>query len=106
MSSPMTIKPLEAELRANRRRGYNPNSSLDENSTSFLSGVGSSVSSTPSLERAIKKKKIHSESDSDDLSSTQQVAKSSPKLNFFFLLNNPPNKPPPPSKTSEVRFNC
>ena len=31
-----------AELRANRRRGYDPNSSLDENSTSFLSGVGSS----------------------------------------------------------------
>ena len=56
-----------AELRAN-----DPNSSLDENNTSFLSGVGSSVSSTPSLERAIKKK-IHSESDSDDPSSTQQV---------------------------------
>ena len=62
-----------AELRANRRRGYDPNSSLDENNTSFISGVGSSVSSTPSLERAIKKKKILSESDSDDLSSTQQV---------------------------------
>ena len=31
--------------------------------------MGSSVSSTPSLERAIKKKKVHS----DDLSSTQQV---------------------------------
>ena len=58
-----------AELRANRRRGYDPYSSLDENNTSFLS----SVSSTPSLERAIKKKKIHSESDSDDPSSTQQV---------------------------------
>ena len=28
-----------AELRANRRRGYEPNSSLDENNTSFLSGV-------------------------------------------------------------------
>ena len=25
-----------AELRANRRRGYDPNSSLDENNTSFL----------------------------------------------------------------------
>ena len=62
-----------AELRANRRRGYDPNSSLDENNTSFLSGVGSSVSSTPSLERAIKKKKIHSESDSDEPGSTQQV---------------------------------
>ena len=37
-----------AELRANRRRGYDPNSSLDENNTSFLSGVGSFVSSTPS----------------------------------------------------------
>ena len=47
-----------AELRANRRRGYDPNSSLDENNTSFLSGVGSSISSTPSLERAIKKKKV------------------------------------------------
>ena len=62
-----------AELRANKRRGYDLNSSLDENNTSFLSGMGSSVSSTPSLERAIKKKKIHSESDSDDLSSAQQV---------------------------------
>ena len=62
-----------AELRANRRRGYDPNSSLDENDTSFLSGVGSSISSTPSLERAIKKKKVQSESDSDDPSSTQQV---------------------------------
>ena len=50
-----------AELRANRRRGYDPNSSLDENNTSFISGVGSSVSSTPSLERAIKKKKVQSE---------------------------------------------
>ena len=39
-----------ADLRANRRRGYDPNSSLDENNTSSLSGVGSSVSSTPSLE--------------------------------------------------------
>ena len=62
-----------AELRANRRRGYDPNSSLDENNTSFLSGVGSSVSSTPSLERTIKKKKVQSESDSVDPSSTQQV---------------------------------
>ena len=35
---------VAAELRANRRRGYDPNSSLDENNTSFLSGVGSSVS--------------------------------------------------------------
>ena len=46
---------------------------LRVNNTSFLSGVESSVSSTPSLERAIKKKKVHSESDSDDPSSTQQV---------------------------------
>ena len=46
---------------------------LRADNTSFLSGVGSSVSSTPSLERAIKKKKIQSESDSDDPSSTQQV---------------------------------
>ena len=45
-----------AELRINRRRGYDPNSSLDENNTSSLSGVGSSISSTPSIERAIKKK--------------------------------------------------
>ena len=63
-----------AELRANRRRGYDLNSSLDENNTSFLSGVGSSVSSTSSLERAIKKKKVQSESDLDEPSSTQQVA--------------------------------
>ena len=48
-----------ADLRANRRRGYDPNSSLDENNTSFLAGVGSSFSSTPSLERAIKKKKVY-----------------------------------------------
>ena len=52
-----------ADFRANRRRGYDPNSSLDENNTSFLSGVGSSVSSIPSLERAIKKKKVQSDSD-------------------------------------------
>ena len=62
-----------AELRANKRRGYDPNASLDETNTSFLSGIGSSVSSTPSLERTIKKKKIHSESDSDDTNSTKQV---------------------------------
>ena len=62
-----------AELRANRRGGYDPYSSLDEDNTSFLSGVGSSVSSTPSLERAINKKKVQSESDSDDPSSTQQI---------------------------------
>ena len=35
--------------------------------------MGSSVSSTPSLERAIKKKKVHSDSDLDEPSSTQQV---------------------------------
>ena len=66
-----------AELCANRRRGYDPNPSLDKNNTSFLSGVGSSVSSTLSLERAIKKKKVQSDSDSDEplvaMSSTQQV---------------------------------
>ena len=62
-----------AELRANKRRGYDPNSSLDEKNTSFLSGGGSSVSSTPSLERAIRKKKVQSESDLDDPTSTQQV---------------------------------
>ena len=67
------IEIASAELRANRRRGYDLNLSLDENNTSFLSGVGSSVSSTPSLQRAIKKKKVQSESDSDDPSSTQQV---------------------------------
>ena len=66
-SSLMTKKKPEEkaalELRANRRSGYDPNSSLDENNPSFLSGVGSSVSSTPSLERAIKKQKVHSDSD-------------------------------------------
>ena len=51
-----------ADLCATRRRGYNPNSSLDENNTSFLSGVGSSESSTPSHERAINKKKVQSDS--------------------------------------------
>ena len=35
--------------------------------------MGSSVSSTPSLERAIKKKKVHSDSNYDEPSSTQQV---------------------------------
>ena len=45
-----------ADLRATWRRGYDPNSSLDQNNTSYLSGVGSSVFLTPSLERAIKKK--------------------------------------------------
>ena len=35
--------------------------------------MGSSVSSTPSLERAIKKKKMQSESDSDEPSSTQKI---------------------------------
>ena len=62
-----------ANLRASRRRRYDPNSPLDENNTSFLSGVGSSASLTPSLERAIKKKKVQSDSDSDESSSTQQV---------------------------------
>ena len=62
-----------ADLRANRRRGYDPNSSLDENNASFLSGVETFVSSTPSLKRAIKKKKVQSDSDSDERSSTQQV---------------------------------
>ena len=66
-----------ADLRASQRRGHDPNSSLDENNLSFLSGVGSSVSSTLSLERAIKKKKVQSDSDSDEplvaMSSTQQV---------------------------------
>ena len=59
-----------ADLRASKRRGYDRNSSIDENNSSFLSGVGSSVSSTPSLERAIKKKKVQLDSpdsrDSDD----------------------------------------
>ena len=53
-----------AELRANRCRGYDPNSSIDEHNTSFLSGVGSSVSSTPPLERGrSSRKKIQSEED-------------------------------------------
>ena len=72
----MTKKNPKRELRLNFApigAGYDPNSSLDENNTSFLSGVGSSVSSTPSLERAVKKKKIQSDSDSDEPSSTQQV---------------------------------
>ena len=68
-----TEEVAAAELCASRRRGYDPNSSLDDNNTSLLSGVGSSVSSTPSLERAIKKKKVQSESDSDEPRSTQQV---------------------------------
>ena len=74
-----------AELRANRRRGYDPNLSLDKNNSSFLTGVESSVSSTPSLERTIKKKKVQSESDSDDPSSTQQVVyrKANPLLHQF-----------------------
>ena len=67
-----------AELCANQRRRYYPNPSIDENNSSFLSGVGSSVSSTPSLERAVKKKKVQLDSrDSYDplvtMSSTQQV---------------------------------
>ena len=70
-----------ADLRASRRRGYYPNSLIDKINSSFLSGVGSSVSSTPSLERAIKKKKVQSDSpnsrDSDKplvtMSATQQV---------------------------------
>ena len=51
-----------AELRASKRRGSDPNSSIDENNSNFLSGAGSSVSSTPSLERSIKKKKVQSDS--------------------------------------------
>ena len=43
-----------ADLRASKRR--DPNSSINENNSSFLSGAGSSVSSTPLLETAIKKK--------------------------------------------------
>ena len=37
-------KKAAADLRATRRRGYDLNSSHDENDTSFHSGVGSSVS--------------------------------------------------------------
>ena len=75
MPSQSSKSPLAPSTKSHSfsRRGYDPNSSLDENNSSFLSGVKSSVSSTPSLERAIKKKKIHSESDSDEPSSTQQV---------------------------------
>ena len=70
-----------ADFRASKRRRYDPNSSIDENNLSFLTGAGSSVTSTPSLDRAIKKKKVQSDSpdsrDSDDqhvtVSSTQQV---------------------------------
>ena len=68
-----------ADLRASRRRGYDPNSSIDEINLSFLSGARSSITSTPSLERAIKKKKVQLDSpdsrNSDDplitMSSTQ-----------------------------------
>ena len=67
--------------RQSAQGGYDPNSSIDENNSSFLSGVGSSVSSTPSHEKAIRKKKVQSDSpdsrDSDEplvtMSSTQQV---------------------------------
>ena len=67
-----------ADFRANRRRGYDPNSLIDANNSSILSGVGSSVSSTPSLKRAVKKKKVQLDSrDSYDplvtMSSTQQI---------------------------------
>ena len=59
-----------AELRANKRRGYDPDSTIEDNNESFLSGAGSLVSSTPSLEKSIKKKKVQSDSpdsrDSDD----------------------------------------
>ena len=74
-----------AKLRANRRRGYDPNSSLDENNTSFLSGVGSFVSSTPSIERAIKKKKIHSESDSGEIARLSRLCteRANPLLHQF-----------------------
>ena len=46
-----------AELRANRRRGYDPIHHSMQNITSFLSGVGSSVSSTPSLERELLRRR-------------------------------------------------
>ena len=82
-----------ADLRASRRRGYYPNSSLDEINSSFLWEGGSFVSSTPSLERAIKKKKVQSNSpdsrDSDELlvtmSSTQQIVyrRANPLLHQF-----------------------
>ena len=71
-------KPEEeasAELRASKRRGYDPNSSIDENYLSFPSGAGSSVSSTPSLEKSIKKKKVRSDSpDSRDSDEPQETA--------------------------------
>ena len=70
-----------ADLRASKRRRYDPNSSIDESNSSFLLGAGSSVTSTSSLERSFKKKKVQSDSpdsrDSDNqhvtVSSTQQV---------------------------------
>ena len=51
-----------ADLRASKRRKYDPNPSIGENNSSFLSGAGSSVTSSPSLERAIKKKKVQLDS--------------------------------------------
>ena len=59
-----------AEFRASKRRGYDPNSSIDEKNLSFLSGAESYITSIPSLERSIKKKKVESDSpdfrDSDE----------------------------------------
>ena len=57
-------KPEEeasAELRASKRRGYDSNSSIDENDSNFLSGAESFVSSTPSIKRSVKKKKVQSD---------------------------------------------
>ena len=70
-----------ADLRASRRRGYDPNSSIDEINLSFLSGARSSITSTPSLERAIKKKKVQLDSpdsrnsDNNELNSVGCVPK-------------------------------
>ena len=50
-----------AHLRASKRRGYDSNSSIDENDSNFLSGAESFVSSTPSIKRSVKKKKVQSD---------------------------------------------
>ena len=63
-----------AELRANRRRGYDPNSSFDENNTSFLPFGSGIICLLYSLTReSYQKEEGPADSDSDEPSSTQQV---------------------------------
>ena len=51
-----------AELRAIKRKEWDPDASTNDNNLSFISRAGSIVSSTPSLERSIMKKKVQSDS--------------------------------------------